>query len=344
MGTAGLEPVDGPVVGVDVGGTKVAAGAVEGVDVRHRLERPTELSSADALLDEIADMAREAAAAAGRDLHAVGVGLPSQLDAASGTALASVNIPFEGVPVRAALGKRLGVPVFVDNDANCAALGEAQLVPDPPARELVMLTLGTGVGGGIVIDGRIFRGATGLAAELGHIVIDGRETAPASAGELPRPGSLEWHCSGRGLAREAERCAAEHPESELARLQAAHGRVSGRDAVAAARAGDPHAVRVLERYGRWLGIGIATVANVFEPSRVVIGGGISAAADLFLDTARAEAARWALPAVWDRVTVELANGGADAGVIGAAVLAAHELEHSGHTARWNVDHRASDRE
>jgi glucokinase len=320
------------VVGVDVGGTKVAAAVVDGVEVRQRVERPTETGSAEALLDEIATVAREAAGAAGAELRAVGVGVPSQVDAASGTALASVNVPFTGVPVRAALGMRLGVPVLVDNDANCAALAEAQLVPQPPARELVMLTLGTGVGGGIVIGGRIYRGATGLGAELGHVVVDGRAAAQSDAGGFPRPGSLEWHCSGRGLEREATRCAEAHPESGLGRLLAEQGRVSGRDTVALARTGDERALAVLERYGRWLGTGIATVVNAFEPERVVIGGGISRAAELFLDAALAEAARWALPALWERTSVELARGGADAGVIGAAVLAVQELGRTGHTA------------
>ncbi|HEX2160936.1 MAG TPA: ROK family protein [Thermoleophilaceae bacterium] len=324
----------GPLLGIDVGGTKVAAAVVDGLRIVERVERPTETASTEALLDEIGAVAREAIAKAGGvKPRAAGAGIPSQIDAASGTALASVNIPLSGVPVRAELGKRLGVPVFVDNDANCAALAEARLVPDPPADELVMLTLGTGVGGGIVIDGRIFRGATGLGAELGHIVVDGREQAPAEPGAFPRPGSLEWHCSGRGLEREATGCAERHPDGELGRRLAARGRVSGRDAVAAARAGDERALDLMAAYGRWLGIGIATVVNVFEPQRVVIGGGISEAAELFLDVAVAEAARWALPALWERTTVGLARGGADAGAIGAALLAAHELERKGHTAR-----------
>jgi glucokinase len=327
----------GALVGIDVGGTKVAAAVVDGLEVVARVERPTETASADALLDQVAAVTREAVGQArGGELRAAGAGIPSQIDAASGTALASVNIPLTGVPVRDELGKRLGVPVFVDNDANCAALAEARLAPDPPADELVMLTLGTGVGGGIVIDGRIFRGATGLGAELGHIVVDGREDAPTEPGRFPRPGSLEWHCSGRGLEREATRCAREHPGGELGRRLAERGRVSGRDAVAAARAGDARALELMAGYGRWLGIGIATVVNVFEPKRVVIGGGLSEAADLFLGTAVAEAARWALPALWERTTVGLAQGGADAGSIGAALLAAHELERSGHTAKVNV--------
>ena len=111
--------------------------------------------------------------------------MPSQIDFASGTVLSSVNIPLEGIPLREELGKRLGVPVYVDNDANCAALAEAQLVPDAPAQHLVMLTLGTGVGGGIVIDGSIERGHTGLGAELGHVIVDGREALSSHRGGLP---------------------------------------------------------------------------------------------------------------------------------------------------------------
>jgi glucokinase len=332
----------GALVGIDVGGTKVAAAVVEGVEVVERVERPTETASTTALLDEIAAVAREAAALAGVEIRAAGAGIPSQIDAATGTALDSVNIPLTGVPVRDELGRRLGVPVFVDNDANCAALAEAQLVPEPPASELVMLTLGTGVGGGIVIDGRIFRGATGLGAELGHVVVDGRATAADDEpGRFPRPGSLEWHCSGRGLEREATSCGCEHPGSELGRVLAERGRVSGRDAVAAARAGDERALALMADYGRWLGTGIATVVNVFEPTRVVIGGGLSGASELYLDTAVVEAARWALPALWERTSVGLARGGADAGAIGAAVLADHELERNGHTAKLNVE-KASD--
>jgi glucokinase len=324
----------GALVGIDVGGTKVAAAVVEGVTVVERVERPTETAGTEALLDQIAAVAREVVAqAGGGELRAVGAGIPSQIDAASGTALDSVNIPLTGVPVRDELGKRLGVPVFVDNDANCAALAEAQLVPDPPASELVMLTLGTGVGGGIVIDGRIFRGATGLGAELGHIVVDGSTEETVAPGAFPRPGSLEWHCSGRGLEREATRCGELHPDSELGRRLAERGRVSGRDAVAAARAGDARALELMDRYARWLGAGIATVVNIFEPKRVVIGGGLAQAAELYLERAVAEAARWALPALWERTTVGLARGGADAGAIGAAVLADHELDRKGHTAK-----------
>ena len=314
-----------PVLGIDVGGTKVAVAVIEGAKAVEAVEHPTDLSSAEALIAGIEAAVSEVTAKAGRP-DAVGVGMPSQIDFATGTVLASVNIPLEGVPLREELGARFGVPVYVDNDANCAALAEAQLVPDPPAQHLVMLTLGTGVGGGIVIDGQIERGHSGLGAELGHVLVDGRATLEAREPGFPRPGSLEWMCSGTGLERAATAAAKANPAGALGRLLADTGRVKGRDAVAVAQGGDEEALAVFESHGRWLGLGIAGVVNTFEPERVVIGGGLSRAADLFFETACAEAERNTLPALWARTSVGLARGGADAGVIGAGLLAAQELE------------------
>src|SRR6185503_2425818 len=133
------------VLGVDVGGTKVAVAAIDGVAATHRKEHPTVLASADALLDGVEHVVHDVLREAG-EADAMGVGVPSQIDFATGTVETSVNIPLTGVPLREELGRRFGVPVFVDNDANAAALAEAQLVPEPPAQHLVMLTLGTGVG------------------------------------------------------------------------------------------------------------------------------------------------------------------------------------------------------
>jgi len=328
------------VIGVDVGGTKVAAAVSEGASVREAVERPTDVSSADGLVAGIEAAVSEVSARAGRP-DAVGLGLPSQVEFATGTVLSSVNIPLEGVPLREELGARLGVPVFVDNDANCAALAEAQLVPDPPSCHLVMLTLGTGVGGGVIIDGRIERGHTGLGAELGHVIVDGRAALEAEEAGFPRPGSLEWICSGTGLERAATNAARENPQGALGRLLADTGRVKGRDAVGVAEDGDSEALALFERLGRWLGLGIAGVVNTFEPEHVVIGGGLSRASDLFLDTARREASRHALPALWERTSVRLAAGGSEAGVIGAGVLGAQELERSGDTPETDAKDSAS---
>jgi len=311
------------VFGVDVGGTKVAAALVRDARVHHLVERPTDLSSPAALIEGIVGTVAEAAQRAGTP-EAVGIGMPSQIDFATGTVLASVNIPLEGVPLREDLGGALGAPVYVDNDANCAALAEAQMVPDPPARHLVMLTLGTGVGGGVIVDGRIERGHTGLGGELGHAILDGRAALEAAEPGFPRPGSLEWMCSGRGLERAATAAAEANPRGSLGEVLGERGQVTGRDAVAVAKQGDSEALALFERHGRWLGLGIAGVVNTFEPQHVVIGGGLSRAAELFLDAACEEAARHALPALWRRVSIRLAGAGADAGVIGAGVLATQE--------------------
>lgn len=294
------------VLGIDVGGTKVAVAAVDGPEPPQPVERPTELGSAEGLLDGIEALAREVIASAGAP-EAIGVGVPSQIDFATGEVISSVNIPLAGVPLKSELERRFGVPVYVDNDANCAALAEAQLAG---AANLVMLTLGTGVGGGVVLDGRIFRGSTGLGAELGHVVIDWN--GPPCQGACPNRGCLETLCSGTALEREAS--------ARLGR------RVKGREVVELARSGDAEAKAVLEQHAIWLGCGIASFWNVFEPGAFIIGGGLSRAADLFLDRAVEEARSRVLPALTDRVAVEVARGGSDAGVIGAGLLA--RLEHA----------------
>jgi glucokinase len=304
------------VVGVDVGGTKVAVARVDGTKVGEAREWPTELSSSEGMLDQIEAAVREMG-----EYQAVGIGVPSQIDWATGQVLSSVNIPLKGVALRQELGVRLGVPVFVDNDGNCAALAEAQILG---AQHLLMLTLGTGVGGGIVIDGRVFRGATGLGAELGHVVVEA--DGPACPGNCPNRGCLEALCSGQALEREATELAKDKPDGRLGRAAADDGRVSGREAVAAAREGDEDALRLFESFGRWLGVGMASLVNAFEPEQLVIGGGLSSEHELFLQHAVREAGSRALPALWDRVTVSVARGGAAAGVIGAGLLAAQELQ------------------
>jgi glucokinase len=173
-----------------------------------------------------------------------------------------------------------------------------------------MLTLGTGVGGGIVTGGRIFRGAHGLGGELGHVVVeaDGPE---CPGGGCPNRGCLEALCSGTALERAAG--------------------IKGREVVEAAREGDADAQAHLDRLARYLGIGISNMVNAFQPETVVIGGGLSAAADLFLETAIAEAGSRALPVLWERTIVQVAQAGNAAGVIGAGLLALQEHSRGGDT-------------
>jgi glucokinase len=304
----------------------VAVAAVEGVTPSHAVEHPTVTVSADALLDGLEHAVREVIAAAGEP-EAIGVGVPSQIEYATGTVETSVNIPLAGVPLREELGRRFGVPVFVDNDANCAALAEAHIVGED---DLVMLTLGTGVGGGVVTRGRTFRGAHGLGAELGHITIN--PDGPPCPGNCPNRGCLEAYCSGQALERDATELARDKPDSALADRLSDDGTVSGRELVAAADEGDPDALLLMENFARMLGVGIGSYVNIFEPSRLAIGGGLSRASHLFLDRAVQEAGARALPALWRRVTISLAEGGADAGVIGAGVLAAIETARDRDTA------------
>jgi glucokinase len=308
------------VLGVDVGGTKVAVGAVDGVTATRTKEHPTVTVNTDALLDGVEHVVRDVIADAGRP-EAIGVGVPSQIEFKTGTVETSVNIPLTGVPLREELGRRLGVPVYVDNDANCAALAEAHIVGES---HLVMLTLGTGVGGGVVIDGMTFRGAHGLGAELGHIVVN--PDGPPCPGNCPNRGCLEAYCSGQALERDGTELARDKPDSHLATRLGPDGTLSARRLVAAADDGDDDALLIMDNFGRMLGIGIANYVNVFQPSRLAIGGGISRASHLFFDRAVQEAGARTLSALWKRVTVSLAEGGADAGVIGAGLLAALEVE------------------
>jgi glucokinase len=307
------------VLGVDVGGTKVAVAAVDGVTVRESVEDRTVTETTEGLLEGIEAVVNRMIGNVGEP-EAIGIGVPSQIEYATGTVETSVNIPLTGVPLRAVLGERFGVPVFVDNDANCAALAEAHILGE---RHLVMLTLGTGVGGGVVMDGMTFRGAHGLGAELGHFTIN--PDGPPCPGNCPNRGCIEAYCSGQALERDATELATDKPDSRLAQAIGHDGKVSGPELVEAAEEGDPDALFIFGNFARMLGVAIAGYINVFEPDRLTIGGGLSRASHLFLERAIQEANARALPALRKRTRIALAEGGADAGVIGAAVLAAQEV-------------------
>jgi glucokinase len=295
------------LIGVDVGGTKVSVAVLEDGRLSDPVLRPTDQRGSDELVAQLIEAIRAAGPA-----DAVGVGVPSVIDFATGMARTSVNIPLQGVPLRQLLTDALGFPAFVDNDATVAALAEA-FDDDlrPIAQTLVMITVGTGVGGGIVINGRIFRGATGAAPEIGHIIIgaDLRTGAPA-LGKAPQLDSLEYLASGRALDR----------------LGHERGLGDGLAVVDAARAGDEQAQDAMRILGERLGIGIANLVNTFDPELVVIGGGVSNAGDLLLDPAKRVVAEFVIPGVGTRTEIRLARYGAQAGVRGAALLARQELE------------------
>jgi glucokinase len=319
--------VSGSFAGVDLGGTKLAVASLSGGELGQSLMHATDLSSSDALVDQIVQMVQEVRA---DDLEGVGVGVPSIVDFDTGRVVSSVNVPLADVPLRAVLGERLGVPVFVDNDATVAALAEAhdehlRLV----ARNLVVLTIGTGVGGGLVLNGRIYRGSTGGAGELGHTLVglhlEGEDPVPAPE-RFPQRGSLEAVAAGHALDRLAKEAAALHRDSALGRLAAEGDQPTGGDAVRGARAGDPVAAHTVEVWAERVGIGIANAINTFDPDEVVIGGGAALAGELLLGPATRVARGYVHPGLADHATVRLARHGVRAGVLGAALLAVHELE------------------
>jgi glucokinase len=313
------------VLGVDLGGTKVAVATLRERSLSKSELESTELSSSDELVSQLCSIVARHSADA---LDGVGIGVPSVVQFETGCVVSSVNVPLRDVQLRNVLQERLDIPVFVDNDGTVAALAEAHdeelnLV----ARDLVMITVGTGVGGGIVIGGRIYRGSTGGAGEFGHTILglDLAGSVPAPMG-FPQPGSLEFVASGHALDRLAQQAADLHPESMLGQLRAQGKAVLGPDAVEAARQGDPSAERMVEIWGQRLGVGIANAINTFDPEEVVVGGGAAQAGDLLLEPAKRIAEGYVLPGLGKRTTIRLARHGVQAGVLGAALLAVHELE------------------
>ena len=263
----------------------------------------------------------------GDELEAVGIGVPSVVDFETGRVVSSVNVPLGELPLRDLLAEQLDAPVYVDNDATVAAFAEAhddqlRLV----AGNLVMITIGTGIGGGLVLGGRIYRGRTGGAGELGHTLV-GMDLAVTVAAPLgfPQPGSLEHLTAGQALGRLAEQAAAADPKSALGQRRARSGPLVGADVVQAARAGDATAVRVIELWGERVGIGVANAINTFDPDEVVIGGGAAQAGELLLEPARRVAFGYVLPGLGRKTSIRLARHGVRAGVLGAALLARHEL-------------------
>jgi glucokinase len=314
---------DRSAIGIDLGGTKVLGIVMdEGGGILHRHERPTPESGGDTVMDAVLDcvsaLAEEGAPGA------VGVGAAGLVDFAAGALRFAPNLPFREVPIRDRVSERSGLPCVVDNDANAAAWGEFLFGAGRGVRHLLLVTVGTGIGGGIIRDGELFRGAHGFAAEIGHVIVE--PGGPVCG--CGNRGCWEQMASGRALDRLGREAANREPNGAIAR-RAGDDEVRGEHVTDAAREGDPAAVAIVEEVGRRLGEGIAGLVNILDPELIVVGGGVAEEGELILDPARqAFVESVEAPEHRPAVPIEIARLGNDAGAIGAAALAL-DLERRG---------------
>jgi glucokinase len=303
-------------IGLDVGGTKIAGLRLRpDGGVAERRTMPTPAADARATLDAVVAVA---AALATSDVRAIGIGAAGMVDA-RGVVRYAPNLAYRDLAIGDRVTDEVGLPCVVDNDANVAAWGEFRLGAGRGVRDMLLVTVGTGIGGGIISGGRLFRGAHGFAAEIGHIIVEPGGPR-CGCGNL---GCWEQVASGRAVERGGRRAAREHPGSLLGELARGHPEsATGADVTAAARRGDPVAREVLSEVARRLGEGIAGLVNVLDPELVVIGGGLVEAGELLLQPARA-AVHDAVEAAEVRPEVPIVGAelGAEAGAIGAALLA-----------------------
>jgi glucokinase len=237
-----------------------------------------------------------------------------------------VNIPLAGLDVRDHLSSRFGLPCSIENDANAAALAEHRFGAGKGTRHMIMLTLGTGIGGGLILDGELYRGAVGSAGELGHMTID--LDGPPCQGLCPGFGHLEALASGTAADKLARETAAARPDGDLGRAAAQGREVDARLAVALAAEGPGDARAVLEQIGFYLGIGIASFVEIFNPELVVLGGGFARAGDLLFEPARRVVAERTLPPGRDIVRIVPALLAVEAGLIGAGLIGFEAFERS----------------
>jgi glucokinase len=308
-------------IGIDVGGTKIAAGVVDAdgkIGARTHRDTPADSvdETANAIIDAAAELIRD------HEIECVGIGAAGFVSSDRSTVLFAPNLAWRDEPLGARVAEKLKVPVVVENDANAAAWGEFAFGAAKDVEHMVCVTVGTGIGGGVVIDGELLRGGHGVAAELGHMrVVPGGHRCGCGA-----RGCWEQYASGRALVREA-RAQAESGSLAAAQMLGVCGitdsaELTGPMITKAAATGDPCAVELLDDLGRWLGEGLASIATLFDPSTIVIGGGVSAAKELLLKSAQV-AFEKNLPAKANRPhpAFGLAELGNDAGLIGAADLA-----------------------
>jgi glucokinase len=296
------------VIGVDVGGTKILAGVIDATgDVLERVQIASPTASTDELL---AGLDQAVSELLGPEIAAIGFGIPSSIDQRSGMVLGTVNLPLQGLCFRQRMRERFELPVGIDNDANVAAIAEWKVGAGRGTNDLVMLTLGTGVGGGLILGGKPYRGSVGAGAELGHMVI--HQDGIPCYGNCTGHGHLEALTSGHA--------------ATLAAHEQFGPDIDARELVKRGEAGDESALALLHKIGESLGAAFGSLVNIFNPELIVVGGGFAAAGELILAPARERMAAESLPNMAELTRVVLAELGPDAGMIGAGFVAFEALE------------------
>ncbi|WP_037604831.1 ROK family glucokinase [Streptacidiphilus rugosus] len=309
----------GLTIGVDVGGTKIAAGVVdENGTILGRTRVPTPADpqwAVGAIADAVTELRRD------HEITAVGVGAPGYIDRGRSTVIMAPNIDWENEPLKTRIEDLVHLPTVIENDANAAAWGEFRFGAAASHQDMIMVTVGTGIGGGIVIEGRMHRGSFGVAGEIGHLnmVPDG---LPCGCGSK---GCWEQYASGRALRRYGREHAAADPVRGKRLLELNEGvaeTITGSQITQAANEGDPLALDVYDELADWLGRGLADLASLFDPAVFVLGGGVSDSGRLLLDPVAKAFEKYLIGGVHrPRAEVVLATIGSAAGIIGAADLA-----------------------
>lgn len=294
----------GTRLGVDIGGTKTKFAVVEGRKLVYKSSIPTEKSSDEALISSIAAECRRIAEL--YPIKAIGVGTPGIIKEGKVNA---ANLPFKGTPLGARLSELTGAVVSVDNDANCAALGESEFGAGKKYQNIIMVTLGTGIGGGIILDGNIAHGKSGTG-EIGHIIIEADGGLPCPCGQH---GCFEQYASVSALISQANKAASDTPNSILAEMAKERGKMDGETVFDAYARGCTVAARVLERYAHYLAVGITSLINVFGPDAIVLAGGITERGNVLIPMLRPK-----IPST--DVNIEISTLKNDAGALGAAML------------------------
>lgn len=315
------------LVGVDLGGTNIKfAFLSENGDILYHWSIPTDVSNAGNNI--IPDMANSIL----QKLHehnqttnnviGIGIGAPAFMNMETGFIYEAINLGWRNIDIRSMLEQRLKLPVVIDNDANVAAIGEMWKGAGTGSKDLLCITIGTGIGGGIIINGEIVHGTNGMAGEIGHITVNPDNGILCNCG---KHGCLETISSATGMVRQAIAEIENHPESLLFTTYKQTGHITAKTIVQAAIENDTYALKIIDRSSYYLGLALANIANTINPSRMVIGGGVSRAGSLLLDSIRKYFNVFALPRVQKGVDLAIATLGNDAGVIGAAWLAKNKL-------------------